>query len=113
MDDERNGLAWELLGDGATYERHLDEAALMVIPGETLDKPDAVRAMEASPGWDEVSLGEEAVRELGDGAALLTYVFRGRRGESRYQARLSSAYVRDGEEWKLAFHQHTPDPEAV
>ena len=67
-------------GDGSTYDRHLHEAAVVVIPGDSLDKPATVEAMNASPGWDEVSIGEERVRELGDDAALLTYVFRGRRG---------------------------------
>jgi Domain of unknown function (DUF4440) len=118
MDADANGLAEELLvvehqlarGDGTTYQRHLDEAALVVIPGETLDKPATVEAMDASPGWDEVAIGEESVRELGAGAALLTYLFRGRRGTARYEATLSSAYVRNDGSWKLAFHQQTPHP---
>lgn len=100
-------------GDGATYDHHLDEAALVVIPGETLDKAGAVEAMDATRGWDEVSIGEERVRELGDAAALLTYRFRGRRGKAHYEATLSSAYVRDRVGvWKLAFHQQTPAPRA-
>jgi hypothetical protein len=98
-------------GDGATYERHLADEAVVVIPGDTLDKPATVEAMDSSPGWDEVSIGEETVRELGTDAALLTYLFQGRRGEAHYAARLSSAYVRDGDGgWKLAFHQQTPQP---
>lgn len=101
-------------GDGSTYERHLAEAAVVVIPGDVLDKPATVEAMDASPGWDEVSIGEETVRELGTDAALLTYLFRGRRGEDHYAATLSSAYVRDGDGgWKLAFHQQTPLPQAI
>jgi hypothetical protein len=99
-------------GDGATYEQHLAEGALVVIPGDVLDRRAAVEAMDASPGWDEVSIGEESVRELGPDTALLTYRFRGRRGRVHYAATLSSAYVRDGEgSWKLAFHQQTPHPE--
>jgi len=100
-------------GDGATYEQHLAEEALVVISGDTLDRATAVEAMDASPGWDEVSIGKEAVRELGPDVALLTYLFRGRRGQDYYAATLSSAYVRDGEGcWKLVFHQQTPHPEA-
>ncbi|HEU4736781.1 MAG TPA: nuclear transport factor 2 family protein [Solirubrobacterales bacterium] len=101
-------------GDGATYAQHLAETALVVVPGDVLDKPATVEAMDASAGWDEVSIGEESVRALGDDAALLTYRFRGRRGQDHYAATLSSAYVRDGEgRWKLAFHQQTPHPEGV
>lgn len=96
-------------GDGSTYEQHLAEGAMVVVPGSVLDRAATIEAMEASPGWDEVSIGEEAVRELGPDVALLTYLFRGRRGHEHYAATLSSAYVRDGEGcWKLAFHQQTP-----
>jgi len=101
-------------GDGATYERHLAEEAQVVIPGDTLDRAATVEAMDASEGWDEVSIGEEEVRELAPDVALLTYLFRGRRGHDHYAATLSSAYVRDGEGcWKLAFHQQTPHPEGA
>ncbi len=101
-------------GDGATYEQHLAEEAQVVIPGYTLDRAATVEAMDASPGWDEVSIGEEEVRELGPDVALLTYLFRGRRGQDHYAATLSSAYVKDGEGcWKLAFHQQTPHPEGA
>jgi hypothetical protein len=101
-------------GDGATYAQHLTETALVVVPGDILDKPATVEAMNASARWDEVSIGEETVRELGPDAALLTYLFRGRRGQVHYSATLSSAYVRDGEGcWKLAFHQQTPHPEGA
>jgi hypothetical protein len=101
-------------GDGAAYEQHLAEEALVVTPGNTLDRVATVEAMDASPGWDEVSIGEEAVRRLGPGVALLTYRFRGRRGNDHYAATLSSAYVRDGAGcWKLAFHQQTPHPDGV
>jgi len=120
ISNEEAGIAAEELlriehelarGDGATYDQHLAEAAIVVVPGDTLDKLAAVEAMDASPGWDEVSLGEEIVRPLGVDAALLSYLFRGRRGRSQYSATLSSAYVRDGKRgWKLAFHQQTPHP---
>jgi hypothetical protein len=98
-------------GDGSTYEQHLAEGAMVIIPGNVLDRAATIEAMDASRGWDEVSIGEEAVRELGPDVALLTYLFRGRRGQDHYAATLSSAYVRDGEGcWKLAFHQQTPHP---
>ncbi len=101
-------------GDGATYAQHLAEEALVVVPGDTLDRAATVEAMDASEGWDEVSIGEEEVRELGPDVALLTYRFRGRRGQDHYAAKLSSAYVKDGEGcWKLAFHQQTPHPEGA
>jgi hypothetical protein len=119
LHDETELAADELLriehelarGDASTYDRHLAEGAIVIVPGDTLDKLATVEAMEASPGWDEVSLGNELVRPLGVDAALLSYLFQGRRGQAHYAATLSSAYVRDGKSgWKLAFHQQTPHP---
>lgn len=95
-------------GDGATYRARLRDDAVVVVPGPSLDKRATVEAMDASPGWDEFSLEDESVLPLGPDSALVTYVFRGRRGDADYSAVLSSAYVREDGEWKLAFHQQTP-----
>lgn len=44
--------------------------------------------------------------------AFLTYRASAVRGEDvRYRALVSSAYVKRGDAWKLAFHQQTPLPE--
>lgn len=63
--------------------------------------------------WSEVSLEEHRVLELTDSSALVTYkatAIRNRSGDNSepYVARASSAYVRDGSAWRLAFHQQTP-----
>jgi Domain of unknown function (DUF4440) len=113
---EIGALARELLeierelaaGDGGVYDRHLADGAIVIVPGQTLDKAATVTAMDASPGWEEFSIEGERVLPVGDGTALLTYRFHGRRGASEYEAVLSSAYVREGDDWKLAFHQQTP-----
>lgn len=57
-----------------------------------------------------MELEEHRLLELSDNAALVTYKATARRpgkGEP-YVVRASSAYVRDGAAWKLAFHQRTP-----
>lgn len=95
-------------GDGETYRRYLRDDAVVIVPGETLDKEATCAAIDASGGWDEFSIDDETAVLLGGDSALLTYRFSGRRGDFRYTALLSSAYVRDGEQWKLAFHQQTP-----
>ena len=96
-------------GSGDVYERHLAAEAIVVVPGMTLDKAGTVAAMDASPGWDEWSFGEETVRELGDDGVVLNYRFDGRRGETAYAAVLTSVYRRDGDgEPRLVLHQQTP-----
>ena len=95
-------------GDGETYRRRLRDDAVVIVPGERLDKEATCAAIDAGGGWDEFSIEDEDAVPLGPHSALLTHRFSGRRGDFRYTALLSSAYVRDGAEWKLAFHQQTP-----
>jgi hypothetical protein len=96
-------------GDGETYERLLTDGAVVVVPSMTMDKPQTVAAMNASPGWDAVGFADEQCAELNDEAALLTYRFLGRRGDDvDYKALMGSVYVLRDQGWRLAFHQQTP-----
>ena len=98
-------------GDGDTYRRLLTDDALVVVPGMCLTKTETVEAMDASPGWDAIELGDEQVVPLDDSVALLTYRFSGRRGDDfEYTALMGSVYVRRGADWRMAFHQQTPYP---
>ncbi|MBO3086470.1 nuclear transport factor 2 family protein [Cellulomonas fengjieae] len=97
------------LGRGAQYERVLHDDALVVVPGAVLTKDECVRAMDASPGWDEVDLGEPRLVES-RATATVVYPFVGTRGSRTYRAVLSSTYTRgpDGR-WRLLVHQQTPE----
>lgn len=96
-------------GDGDAYRRHLTGYAVVVVPGQTLDREGTAKAIDASPGWDEVSFSDERLIELSDDAALLVYRFDGTRShELSYAALMGSVYVRRADDWKLAFHQQTP-----
>jgi hypothetical protein len=96
-------------GGGDEYREHLADNAIVIVPAETLDKHQAVEAMERSPAWDEVEISEPHVREIGDEGAVLTYKFRGQRGaDHAYGALMSSAYSKDDGSWKLVLHQQTP-----
>jgi hypothetical protein len=95
-------------GDGDTYRRNLTDEAVVVVPGQTMDKDQTADAMDASAGWDDFSFDDERFAEIADGAALLSYRFRGRRGDFTYTAQMGSVYVRRDAAWKLAFHQQTP-----
>ena len=99
-------------GDGATYRRHLRDDAIVIVPGAKLDIEHTVAAMEGSPGWEEFAFAEETFRLLGEGVAMLSYRFDGRRRDSNYAAILTTVYVRDGDDaaWKLVLHQQTPIP---
>lgn len=96
-------------GDGDTYRGRLAPDALVIVPGQRLDREACAAAIDASPGWDELSLSDATVRELGPDAALVTYRFDGRRGENFvYGALMTSVYTRRDGDWRLQLHQQTP-----
>ncbi|MPV36965.1 DUF4440 domain-containing protein [Georgenia subflava] len=104
MDSERE-LA---TGNGDTYRRIMTDEALFVLPGMVLDAEECARAMDSSPGWDEVVLDDARLLPLEEDCAAVVYSFTGLRGEDRYRAWLSSIYVeRDGVP-RLVLHQQTP-----
>lgn len=97
------------LGDGGTYRRLLRDDAVVIVPGQVLDRDATVAAMDASPGWDEVDLGDPQLVALGPDAAAVSYRFRGRRGADMvYEAQLTSTWTRADGGWRLAVHQQTP-----
>ncbi len=96
-------------GRGDEYRAVLADDALVVVPGSVLTKGECIDAMDASPGWTEVELGEPRLVES-PSTVTVVYTFTGTRaGEPPYTAILASTYVRaDG--WRLLLHQHTPLP---
>ena len=97
-------------GSGDAYRRHLDADAVVIVPGAVLDRDACAAAMDDSPGWDEHEITDARTIALGDGAALVTYRWRSRRGDQRYEAVMSSVYRRRPEGWRLVLHQQTPAP---
>ena len=111
LEDDLFAIEEKFWTEGADYcARHVAAAAMMVLPEPTgvLVKDEIASSLQAGR-WSEVSLEEHRVLELGAGSALVTYKATALRdNEPPYVARASSAYVRDGATWKLAFHQQTP-----
>jgi hypothetical protein len=97
-------------GGGDAYRARLTADAVLVVPGQVLDRDATIAAMDASAGWDAFAMEGPRVIPLGTDAAVLTYTFTGRRGDLDYRAVLASAYRREGGAWRLAFHQQTPLP---
>jgi len=96
-------------GDGSAYLERLCDDAVVVLPGRVLDKEGTAAVMGHAPSWDGHDFRNGRLRVLDDDTAILTYRFEGRRGYERYDAVLSSTYVREhGGDWELAFHQQTP-----
>jgi hypothetical protein len=93
------------------FDRNLAYAAIMVFPEPVgvLPRERILASLGRQERWTEVLFEDHRLLELSDRAALLTYKATARRGEGEpYVVHASSAYVRDGGSWKLAFHQQTP-----
>jgi Domain of unknown function (DUF4440) len=94
------------------YRRNLAYAAIMVFPepAGVLVKDEVASSVAREARWSSVALEEHRLLELSDSAAVVTYKATAKRadGGEPYVARASSAYVRDGAGWRLAFHQQTP-----
>jgi hypothetical protein len=98
-------------GDGTVYLERLCEDAVVVLPGRVLDRDTTAAVMGDSPAWDGHQFRNGRLHVLDEDKAILTYRFQGQRGYERYDAVLSSTYVReDGGDWEIAFHQQTPLP---
>ena len=108
---ERKG--WQALSgpDGAdTYEELLADDSLMVFPGMTMDKATAVAGIREAEPWQTWAMDEVRVRELGDDAAVITYLATAQRADTPvYRAYMSSTYARRDGQWQLILHQQSPE----
>ncbi len=72
-------------------------------------------SLEDAPAWSGYTIDDARVVAVGgEGRAL---VYRGRAWregeEARFDALMSSVYVRDGDGWRLAVYQQTPVPQSA
>jgi hypothetical protein len=113
LEDHLFSLEEKFWTEGADYyQRNVAYAAILVFPepAGVLIKDEIASSLKQNARWSQVALEEHRLLELSDAAAVVTYKATAMRadGGKPYVARASSAYVRDGAAWKLAFHQQTP-----
>jgi len=101
------------MGNAEFFRSHLTDNSLMVFaePVGPMIKADDIRTIAVGPRWNKVRFEEVRVVELSEYAAIMTYrASAGRNGDKDpgYMALGSSAYVKRGGSWKLAFHQQMP-----
>lgn len=106
---------WQALSDGTAgefYERILAREAVMLFPGfGILDRATTLETMRAAPPWAWFRLEDVRVLTLSADSAVVYYRARAQRdGEPEYRALMNSTYVREDGEWRLALHQHSPEP---
>lgn len=109
---ERAG--WEALSAGSDasasyYDAMLADEVLMLLPGGMVldDRAAVIDSMLGDP-WSSYELSDERVVELSEDCAVVAYRTRAIRNDTEYSALITSTFVRDKREWKLAVHQQTP-----
>lgn len=103
--------------DAVRYRERLTPDALLVFP-ETgpISRDFAVRAIETENAegrrWTDVTFDEARFLVLGDDIALLHYraVARWEGETTPIEVLASSLYVRQGDDWRLTFHQQSAVP---
>ncbi|MGV8964972.1 MAG: DUF4440 domain-containing protein [Cellulomonas sp.] len=110
VDVERQGWNALCAGEaGPYYREHLTEDAQMAFSFGVLAREEAIVAMESAPPWKTFEMQDPRVVALTPESGIVLYrVVASRAGEDPYVAMISSTFVRRDGEWKLAFHQQTP-----
>jgi hypothetical protein len=102
---------WEALcsGDAVSYYRqHLTEDALMAFPFGVMEREEALRAMAGAEPWSRYHMANPKVIRLSSDSGVVVYqVTAQREGQELFSAVLSSTFVRQDGDWKLAFHQQS------
>ncbi len=103
---------WRALSDGRGadfYDRCLTDDARMVFSFGVLDRERSIESMRQAPPWSTFEIQNPQLVNLTDESAALIYeVTAQRAGQAPYAAWMTTVYVRQGSEWKVALHQQTP-----
>ena len=81
----------------------------MAFPFGVVDRAQAPEAMASAPPWSRYGTTGPRVVRLGEDAAVAVYrVSAQREGQPEFDAVVGSTFVRQGTDWRLAFHQQSP-----
>jgi hypothetical protein len=97
-------------GDGRFLDAHMADDAVLVFGDRRYLKDEVVRTIGGHPPYRDVQLRDPQVVRIGVDVAILTCHARGSRDglPQPFDNFESTAFVRSGGEWKLAFLQATP-----
>ena len=111
VDLERRG--WDSLCDGTGADFYgalmTTDGVMVLANGMVMTREDVIASLGQAPPWDDYSLDDVRVVDVGDGAASLVYRGTARReGEDPFAAAMTSTYVRTPDGWRLAVYTQTP-----
>lgn len=100
--------------DAQFYEQHLAPEAVMVFPHPVgvLPREAILNSIKGQSRWTAVHMKTPHCWQLSEDVILLSYEASATRSSETnpYNAWITSLYLRSDNDWKLAFHQHSPAP---
>ena len=95
---------------GDYYVRTMTGDALLLLPGEVLDRDQVWAAFESALPLDRYELRDPAVIRVGEHAAVLVYKSTAWRGGTATERQTSTTYLFDESNggWAIAVHQESP-----
>src|SRR5690348_1971195 len=106
---------WRAGSEGAEqvqsyYARVLTSDAFVIVPGQKLAREQLLRQWDSRAPWTDVVLDDRHTVLVNGETVLLSYrVSASSPDTPKYEARVSSVYSWEGDNWALAFRQHTPE----
>jgi len=116
VDIERRG--WDSLcnstGDTFYGELMTDDGVMVLANGAVMDRDAVVQSLGQAPPWHKFDITDVRLVRTGSDSATLVYVGTAYHDEEEpaFVGAMSSVYLRDGEDWRLALYQQTPIPDA-
>lgn len=97
------------MADAPFFQEHVHERCLLAFRqmAGVMTAGEVANTVKGTPRWEEVKIAEPHSLALADDVFAVSYLAHARRAGERYDARVSSVYVKRDGRWKLAFHQHT------
>lgn len=99
---------WNAAGNGDFYREHMAAHGLCVLPVGILDKDETVSAVAGAAPWQDFTIDDVRVLDLGDDELGLCYRAEASRETDEYRALISSVYTKLSGRWRLTLHQQTP-----
>ncbi|MFN3726906.1 MAG: hypothetical protein ACK4SZ_11450 [Allosphingosinicella sp.] len=96
---------------------HLTDEVMLVFKQMkgVYSREQVAQSMSDPNRWQDLRLSDVMVTQPAENLALIGYEARAKRADGQpYRCLAGSTYVRDGDTWKLAMHQHSElEPEAA
>ncbi|MEZ5219270.1 MAG: nuclear transport factor 2 family protein [Ilumatobacteraceae bacterium] len=108
---ERAGWTSLCDGTGSGFYGALmtDEARMVLANGAIMNRDAVVAALDDAPPWASYEIDDPALVPVSSDVVALVYTGTGHRREGEdFTGIMTSTYLREGSEWRLALYQQTP-----